>query len=226
MTFKLWLAVIAHFKAVGLPEVISGKSLAGVVPRNLRYRTRLSLRSLKLITDDGRVLNPFRQLVKTWDSPVRQDALKGLARDAYPYLHGIALSALNSDQLRKAFVFHVGRDTPILAKSEMFFLNLANAAGLELSEELQKRVASSEARGVAADDAKTTVDTSVPTKGKTATQRKTAMKPNEKTDLTAQERVEKIMDILRMFSGEGLPAKELAALVTLLDYAKRTADVA
>jgi hypothetical protein len=146
MTFKLWLAVIAHFKAVGLPDVIGRKSLIGIVPTNLRYRTRLSLRALKLITDDGRVLRPFQQLVSAWGTPVWQAALKNLVRDAYPYLADVALIGLDSAKLRKAFVLHVGRDSAILAKSEMFFLNLASATGLELSDALQKRVTSSEAK--------------------------------------------------------------------------------
>ncbi len=40
---------------------------------------------------------------------------------------------------------------------------------------------------------------------------------------SGQERVERIMDLLRMFSGEGLPARELEAVLILLDYAKRLA---
>jgi hypothetical protein len=146
ITFKLWQTVIAHFKAVGLPDMIGRKSLVGLVPANLRYRTRLSLRALKLITDDGRVLRPFQQLVTTWNTPFWQPTLKNLAREAYPYLADIDLRALDSAKLRKAFVLHVGRDSAILAKSEMFFLNLASAAGLELSDALQKRVTASEAK--------------------------------------------------------------------------------
>jgi hypothetical protein len=172
MAFKLFQSLLAYFKAHGLPEVYTSKAVPKIIPANLRYRTRLSLRSLKLITDDRRVLKSFHELVKAWDTPHWLGALQGLIRNAYPFMTDQDLTAMSAAKLHTVFVAHVGKDSTILSKSEMFFLNLAASAGMVLSDSLQKRVQASEARS--------TTDTAAAAPKKTAAKVKTAapvMKP-------------------------------------------------
>jgi hypothetical protein len=146
MAFKLFLNVVAYFKAHGLPEIYTRKAVPKIIPDNLRYRTRLSLRSLNLITDDRRVLKSFHELVKAWDTPHWLGVMQALIRNAYPFMADQDLTAMSAAKLHTMFVAHVGKDSTILSKSEMFFLNLAAAAGLELSDSLQRRVETSAAR--------------------------------------------------------------------------------
>jgi hypothetical protein len=221
MAFTLFRSVVANFKKVGLPDVYGGKTVPAFIPANLRYRARLSLRSLKLIADDGQVLKSFHELVKAWDTPHWLGALQGLIRNAYPFMADQDLTAMTAAKLHTVFVAHVGKDSTILSKSEMFFLNLAASAGMVLSDSLQKRVEASEARS--------TTDTAAPKKivaknsAKTAALAKdtTAMKHHPK--LVPVEQIDKILDVLKLFEGKGMNAVELGAVMTLLKSAQQRA---
>jgi len=222
MAFTLFRSVVAHFKRVGLPDVYGGKSVPSFIPANLRYRTRLSLRSLKLIADDGRVLKSFQEVVAAWNTPHWLGALQGLMRHAYPFMADENLTAMNAAKLHAAFVAHVGKESTILSKSEMFFLNLAASAGMVLSDSLLKRVEASEARSTT-DPAATPKKVAAKKSAKTGASAKESVAMKHHPKLIPVEQVDKILEVLKLFEGKGMNAVELGAVMTLLKSAKQRA---
>jgi hypothetical protein len=228
--WNTFLSGVDYFKdRGGPPDIVFRSSFPNISPR-MRSRLTAALRGLKLIDREGKTQPSFRSLVEARNTGQWPIQLRILITNAFPYTAPLDLVHTDNDQLHKAFVAYTKRDTRNLAKAEVFFLNLARASGLKLSDSLQKRVFASEARTTAHHAGPKPEANMTPPKKPTATtkvapgsRKDAAVKTNTKPQMSAQERVEKIMDLLRMFSGEGLPAKELTAVMTLLDYAKRKA---
>jgi hypothetical protein len=205
--------VVDDFKTRGIPEFVSHDKLPKVAPE-VRSRMLTSLRALTLISASGQVQPHFRRIVEARNTDSWQTSLRLLMQSAYPFLKAVILVRADSAELRAAFLQHIRRDTANVSKCEAFYLNLAREAGVPLSEALKKRVATSDSMATVRAARKDIKPSKVET-----------MKPETpKPAMSKQERVDKIMDILRMFSNEGLPAEQLAALLCLWDYAKKTAE--
>jgi len=207
--------VIEYFKERGgkLPDFFVNETLKGITPE-LRGRVLTSLRALKLLDGAGRTQSFFQTLVDARGTGQWQVQLRVLMNTAYPYLTYVNLSQADSAALRAAFVAYTKKDTENLSKAEVFYLNLARAAGVRLSDGLQKRVTVSEA--MAAVKAARKAEKTPVTEDK-------SVNPELKATLTEQQRADKIMEVLRMFDGEDLPAEPLHAILTLLDYVKKKA---
>ncbi len=207
--------IIDHFKDRAIPDVLTRVALSHVSD-DMQSRLLTSLRALRLIEESGRVRDDLKKLIASRNSGQWQVQLNLLLQTRYPYIPIHVLPQMDSAALHAAFKGHVKRETANLSKAEAFYLNLARASGVLLSDALQKRVATAD----------TMATVRAARKDIAATARKdTAVKTEAtKPAISKQERVEKIMDILRMFSGEGLPAEQLGALLCLWDYAKKTAE--
>jgi hypothetical protein len=232
-TFQI--GVLDYFKAHPLPAFIVSGSLPAVA-LGLRVRVITSLRALKLIDGQGRVQETLRKLIAVRGTGHWEAQVRALMADAYPYLSGLNLAQTDSIQLRRAFIAYLRRETDNLSKCEAFYINLAHTGGFELSEALKKRVGTAET--MATFKAGQKQEIVMPSKSAgiavqpprllrrvlapSATPRSDQIKP-EAASLSKADRVEKIMDLLRLFIDEGIPAKELQAVLTLLDYAKRKA---
>jgi len=205
--------IVDHFKDGALPDILTRDSLKHISP-DMQSRIMTSLRALRLIDDRGQVQSDLKKLIASRNTGQWQNDLRVLMQTRYPYVAPAGLSRATSGELHAAFKKYVGRETGNLSKAEAFFLNLARASGVQLSDALKKRVATA--------DSMAAVRAARTPKPKANSKEKNPM--NSAKPMSKQERVEKIFDILRMFQGEGLPAEPLAALLTLWDYAKKSAE--
>jgi hypothetical protein len=218
--WSTFLGVVDQFKETGVPNFVGHDSLPKVAP-DVRSRVITSMRALTLISPKGESQPHLRKMVEARGTDAWQATLRLLASTAYPYLTNLNLFRVDSAALREAFVRHLKRESGNLSKAEAFYLNLAREAGIRLSEALQKRVATSDAMSNVRGARKKETPPATPPTSQT---KDTPVQIEATKPVTAaQERVDRIMDLLRMFSGDGLPAKELDAVLTLLDYAKRKA---
>lgn len=208
--------IVDYFKDRPIPDVLERAVLSHISP-DMQSRVLTSLRALNLIEHNGRVRDDLKRLISARNTGQWENQLNILLQTRYPYIPVHTLPQATSETLHAAFKSHIKRETTNLSKAEAFYLNLARAAGVRLSDALQKRVSTADTMATVRAARK---DISPPA----ATRKEINVKTETATPaITGQERVEKIMELLRMFSGEGLPAKELEAVLTLLDYAKRKA---
>lgn len=231
--WNTFVGAVTYFKDNGIPDFVTNKTLPTVSP-DVRSRMLTSLRALGLIDEHGRVQERFRRLISERYSGQWEVTLRVLMNSAYPYLSGVDLRQTDSNQLRAAFLHHIGRNTDNLSKCEAFYINMAAAAGVQLSGALQKRVQTAGTMATVKAVRKRESSATATTTSLQKPLRKLAPPPKDliPTESDAAEiveseqgAVEKIMDLLRLFSKEGLPSKELEAVLTLLDYAKRKAAV-
>jgi hypothetical protein len=213
----------AWFKASGVPTQIDKEVMAKAFPTDVASRLVTSFRTLKLIDDKGFPQKELTALVKSRETPLWETNLRALLQKNYAFLNGIEFETISPDDLYKAFSKHAKLDDGTLQKGVSFFVGAAYAAGIILSPPLRTRAK----MAASVSEVKERRKTNVPKPSQTQTvpaKKDHPVKPETTNPaLSKQERVEKIMDILRMFSGEGLPAEQLAALLCLLDYAKKTA---
>jgi hypothetical protein len=214
--------VIDYFKGVGgPPDIIARHDLRRVTPK-MRGKVVSALRALKLIDLAGRTQPLFRTLVEARGTGQWPVQLRVLINNAYPYLSAVDLLKTDSAQLHAAFVAHFKRDAKSFAKAEVFFLNLAVAASLKLSEPLRKRVIASEAMATFKANKKSAA--AQPSKPTSASKKDPAVKhENPQSKMTPAERVDRTLELLKMFQGEGMNAEELGAVMTLLKSAQRRA---
>jgi hypothetical protein len=214
--------VIDHFKERGgqVPPFFVNDTLKGVTPE-LRGRVLASLRALKLTDSVCRTQPFFQTLVDARGTGQWQAQLRVLMNTAYPYLSFLNLSQADSAALRAAFVAYTKKDTENLGKAEVFFLNLARAAGVRLSDALQKRVTASEAMAAvqAARRERAAKDSAKGNK---------PVKPETKDALTPHmtdehDLIGYTIDMMRFINDRqsGLSAKEVEAFVTLLEAGKK-----
>jgi hypothetical protein len=233
MAWNSFIGIVNRFAATAVPEVVTHQSLPWISAK-LRSRILTSLRALKLIGEGGEAQPALRSLVEARGTGQWPNQLNVLAQKAYPYIPLHGLTQTTSQTLRGLFLAHLKRDTKNISKCEAFYLNLVRAAGVPMSDALKKRVATSDTMATVRAARKS--EAAAPPKSHVVPKRQpnasspeknTTMKPeSNKSAISPHARVERIMDLLRMFSGEGLPPKELDAVLTLLDYAKRKAEAA
>ena len=216
--------VIDYFKESGhVPPFLVQESLPSVTPE-LRSRVLTGLRALKLLDGAGRTAPFFRTLVEARGTGQWQVQLRVLMSNAYPYLTYLNLSQASSTDLRAAFVGHLKKDTDNLGKAEVFYLNLAQAAGVRLSDTLQRRVTASMAMAAAKaakkqPDNSTTSAEDEPDLAEAAPAKDAnALTPNmtHRLDVMGW-----IIDAMKIFQDQGLSPKEVEAFVVLLELAKR-----
>ncbi len=144
MAWNTFLPMLDLFKDYGVPDTVTHQTLSSVTPE-LRSRILTGLRALKLIDQDGRTQAALRTLVSARGTGQWQVQLRVLMNIAYPYLAALNLAEAESADVSKAFARHIKRETANLSKCEAFYLNLARSAGVNLSDSLKKRVATSDA---------------------------------------------------------------------------------
>jgi hypothetical protein len=212
--WKSFTDSIDRFKETALPNFVTHEALP-TVSADVRGRVITSMRALHLVAPNGESQPFLRQLVAARGTGQWEVQLRVLLANAYPYAPVNILAQADTAALRAKFAAHIGRETANITKCEAFYLSMARAAGVQLSAALKKRVAAS--------DTMATVRAARTSKPKVASEEKSTTMANTKP-MSKQERADKILDILRMFQNEGLPGEQLAALLSLWDYAKKIAE--
>jgi hypothetical protein len=223
--WNTFIGVIDFFKASRIPNFVTHEALP-TVAEDVRSRVITSLRALRLVGSNGETQDAFRKLVASRGTSQWETDLRFLMANQYQYIQTRTLTEGDSAALRKAFLAYLGRETDNLSKCEAFFLNLARASGIKLSDALQKRVATSDSMATVRAARKDSSSTRPNQAARGGAKKDNAVKPTTKPAMTERERADKIMDLLKMFDGEDLPAEPLHAILTLLDYVKKKAVAA
>ncbi|OGP50371.1 MAG: hypothetical protein A2Y79_11660 [Deltaproteobacteria bacterium RBG_13_43_22] len=136
LPYKTLINFIDSLK-VGLPPRID-KSLMKSMSGGMQSQLMVALEYLKLIAPKTGEVQPSMNLIVQSDGAQKQETLKNILVDGYPFLfqEGIDLSRITQQQLREIFE-KTGSTGDTLRKSISFFLKAAKSSGIKISPHIK-----------------------------------------------------------------------------------------